>query len=106
LARPETGGGIFGRTARFRAVETALSRASSAKPRKVKDYSGGARKPDLRRTAWWCWQDSKGIAGDDEDATNWNLVAEAVLIGPVSVRIFPGPTGKRTGNFVKNDPRD
>jgi hypothetical protein len=33
-------------------------RSPAAKPRKVKDYSGGARKPELRRIAWWSWQDS------------------------------------------------
>jgi amidase len=27
--------------------------AAAAKPRKVKDYSDGARKPELCRTAWW-----------------------------------------------------
>jgi hypothetical protein len=30
----------------------------AAKPRKVKDYSERVRKPELRRTAWWSWQDS------------------------------------------------
>jgi hypothetical protein len=30
----------------------------SPKPREVKDYSGGAGKPDLRGTAWWGRQDS------------------------------------------------
>jgi hypothetical protein len=29
--------------------------AASAKPRKVKDDSDGARKPNLYRTAWWGW---------------------------------------------------
>jgi hypothetical protein len=47
-------GGIFGVTGRFRAAETTLSPASPmAKPRKVKDYSDGARQAELRRTAWW-----------------------------------------------------
>jgi tripartite-type tricarboxylate transporter receptor subunit TctC len=27
----------------------------AARPRKVKDYSDGARKPDLCGTAWWGW---------------------------------------------------
>jgi hypothetical protein len=30
----------------------------AAKPRKVKDYSDRAEKPELRGTAWWGWQDS------------------------------------------------
>jgi transposase len=34
----------------WRHPETALSAAS-----KIKDYSDGARKPELRRTAWWSW---------------------------------------------------
>jgi DNA replication protein DnaC len=29
--------------------------SAAAKPRKVKDYSGAPRKPELRRTAWWSW---------------------------------------------------
>jgi hypothetical protein len=39
-------GGIFSDIGRFRATETVLA----AKPRNVKDYSGGAQKPQLRRT--------------------------------------------------------
>jgi hypothetical protein len=37
--------------------DRAIPRLAAAKPRKVKDYSDGARKPELRRTAWWGWQD-------------------------------------------------
>jgi hypothetical protein len=48
-------GGIFGVTGRFRAAETALSRVPTAKPRNVKDYTDGARKLELRRSAWWGW---------------------------------------------------
>jgi hypothetical protein len=60
-------GGIFGDASRFLATETVLSRVSGSKaaeaslapkPREDKDYSGGTAKPDLRRTAWWSWQDS------------------------------------------------
>ena len=38
----------------------------SAKPRNVKDYSSGARKPELRGTAWWSWQDSNQQANGYE----------------------------------------
>ena len=43
--------GIFWRHCRFRAAETTLSPSSVAKPWKVKDYSDGAGKPELRKTA-------------------------------------------------------
>jgi hypothetical protein len=33
--------------------DRAIPRLRAAKPRNVKDYSDGARKPELRRTAWW-----------------------------------------------------
>jgi uncharacterized Zn finger protein len=52
-------GGFFGVTGRFPAAEAALSRVSGGKaaPRlrrqSTKDYSKVARKPELRRTAWW-----------------------------------------------------
>jgi hypothetical protein len=36
----------------------------AAKPPKVKDYSDDARKPELRRTAWWSWQDSNQHPND------------------------------------------
>jgi hypothetical protein len=51
-------GGIFRDTVRFRAAETALSRVSASKAAEVKGYSDRSRKPELRRTAWWSWQDS------------------------------------------------
>jgi hypothetical protein len=38
----------------------------TAKPRKVKDYSDRAGKANLRRTAWWSWQDSNRRASDYE----------------------------------------
>jgi hypothetical protein len=37
-----------------------------AKPRKVKDYSDGARKPELRGSAWWSSQDSNQQTNDYE----------------------------------------
>jgi hypothetical protein len=49
----------FLRHGRFRATETVLSSVvGAAKPRKVKDYSDGARKPELRGTGWWAHKDS------------------------------------------------
>jgi hypothetical protein len=45
--------GIFGVAGPSRATSTVLSRVLAAKPRKVKGYSAGRRKPEWRRTAWW-----------------------------------------------------
>jgi hypothetical protein len=36
----------------------------AAKPRKAKDYSDGPMKRELRRTAWWSWQDSNRQPSD------------------------------------------
>jgi hypothetical protein len=57
------GAGFFGDIDRFRATETAFSRVSAGKPRKVKVYSGDARKPGSRRTAWWRPQSPGGGLG-------------------------------------------
>jgi hypothetical protein len=48
---------------RHRSLEDELSEAKSPQ---VKDYSDGARKPELRRTAWWSWQDSNPQANGYE----------------------------------------
>jgi hypothetical protein len=47
-------GGLFRHTTGVRATEPRYPTSAPAKPRKVKDYSEHARKPELRRTAWWC----------------------------------------------------
>jgi hypothetical protein len=36
-----------------------LSRGSGGKAAESKRLSDGARKPELRTTAWWSWEDSK-----------------------------------------------
>jgi exodeoxyribonuclease III len=55
LAGPETGP-AFSATAADSAKQRPGCLASmAANPREVKDYSDGARKPSLRRTAWWGW---------------------------------------------------
>jgi hypothetical protein len=64
LARPETGGGILATLADSGRQRPRDPGSPAAKPRKVKDYCDGARKPELRRTAWWSWQDSNRRASD------------------------------------------
>jgi len=55
----------FWTTAAYFARQRLISLASpKAKARKAKDYSTGRRKPDLRRTAWWSWQDSNRQPSD------------------------------------------
>jgi hypothetical protein len=56
LARPETGAPILAKTADFGRQRPRSPASPPAKPRKVKDYSDGARKPKLRRSAWWRMQ--------------------------------------------------
>jgi hypothetical protein len=63
LARSETGPAFLTINGEFRVTETGLSGVSRSKPREVKDISTRAKKPDLRRTAWWGWQDSKSRGG-------------------------------------------
>jgi hypothetical protein len=66
LARSETGPG-FSVPTLCSALQRLASLASPPrKPRKVNDYSHGHRKPDLRRTAWWSWQDSNPQANGYE----------------------------------------
>jgi hypothetical protein len=52
-------GGDFRATAAYSGRQRLGSVATRPpKPRKVKDYSAGARNPELRRNAWWARQDS------------------------------------------------
>jgi hypothetical protein len=60
LARPETGAAFLPTLADSGRQRPRHSASPAAKPRKVKDYSDGAWKPEWRRTAWWGWQDSNG----------------------------------------------
>jgi hypothetical protein len=55
LVRPETGATFSSAPADSRRQRPCYPACPGAKPRKVKDYSGGARKAELRRTAWWDW---------------------------------------------------
>jgi hypothetical protein len=64
LARPETGAAFLATLADSGRQRPRDPGSPAAKPRKVKDYSDGARKPQLRRTAWWSWQDSKQPPSD------------------------------------------
>jgi hypothetical protein len=75
--------GVFGDTRRFRVTETAPSRIPGGK-------AAESQRLFRRRRETAMAQDC--------------VVAEAVLIGPVSV-FFSLLTGKRTGNFVKIDPQ-
>jgi hypothetical protein len=58
LARPETGPRFLPTTVYFARQRLGSLAFPSPKPREVKDYSPGAWKPDLRRSAWWARQDS------------------------------------------------
>jgi hypothetical protein len=58
LARPETGRTFLATLADSGGQRPRYPASPAAKPRKVKDYSDGARKPGLRRTAWWAHKDS------------------------------------------------
>jgi hypothetical protein len=51
-------GGILARPADSGRQRPRRPASPAAKPRNVKDYSDGARKPELRRTAWWWMQSS------------------------------------------------
>src|SRR5271154_6475241 len=53
LARPETAPAFLEATAYFARQRLAGLASPAPKPREVKDYSYGARKPHLCRTAWW-----------------------------------------------------
>jgi hypothetical protein len=53
LARPETAAAFFAIRADSGRQRSRRSGSPAAKPRKVKDYSHGARKPASHRTAWW-----------------------------------------------------
>jgi hypothetical protein len=64
LARPETRAAFWATPADSRRQRPRGSASPAAKPRKVKDYSQRPRKPELRRTAWWGWQDSNRRASD------------------------------------------
>jgi hypothetical protein len=55
LARPELGAAFLATPAVSGRQRGRSPASAPAKPRKVKDYSDSARKPELRRTAWWSW---------------------------------------------------
>ena len=54
-SRPETGRAFLATTANFARQRLVSLAFPSPKPGELKDYSAGARKPDLRGTAWWGW---------------------------------------------------
>jgi hypothetical protein len=58
-AKPETGVAFLASLADSGRQRPRYLASSATKPRNVKDYFDGARKRELRRTAWWSWQDSK-----------------------------------------------
>jgi hypothetical protein len=68
----------------------------AAKPRKVKDYS----EQDLRRTAWWSWQDSNqptsNYAGLGRGAASVRETQHLMLTPPRDRRVEEA--GKVTGN--------
>jgi hypothetical protein len=64
LARPETGAAFFVTPSDSGRQRPRHAASPTAKPRKIKDYSDDARKPELRRTAWWSWEDSNQQPND------------------------------------------
>jgi hypothetical protein len=64
LARAETVRAILATLADSGRQRPRYPAPLAAKPRKVKDYSDRAGKPELRRTAWWSWQDSNQQTND------------------------------------------
>jgi hypothetical protein len=84
LVRPETGAAFSAVPADSRRQRPRYFAFPAAKPRKVKDFSGGAGKPELRRTAWWRRQ-----SHSDQSPLAFSLL-----------------TGKRTGNLAKIDLKD
>jgi hypothetical protein len=59
LARPETGAAFLAAPVDSGRQRPRHPASPAAKPRKVKGYSDGARKAELRRSAWWFWQSSR-----------------------------------------------
>jgi hypothetical protein len=55
LAKPETGTAFLAAPVDSGRQRPRYPASPAAKPRKVKDYSDGARKPEMCRTAWWGW---------------------------------------------------
>jgi len=88
LARPETGLGFSGTTAYFGSTETACPASPSPKPREVKDNSTGARKPDLRGTAWWRTH-STATGLHPEFPDNREINREFFDFGPFSAILIP-----------------
>jgi hypothetical protein len=70
LARTETGPRFLPTMDYFARQRRGSVAFPSPKPREVKDISGCARKPDLRRTAWWGWQDSNRRPNGYEPQSN------------------------------------
>jgi hypothetical protein len=66
LARPETGAAFLATPPDSARQRPRYPASPPAKPRKVKDYSDSARKAELRRTAWWSWEDSNQQPDDYE----------------------------------------
>jgi hypothetical protein len=55
LPREETGAAFLATPTVSRLQRPCCPAFAAAKPRKVKDFSDSARKPELRGTAWWGW---------------------------------------------------
>jgi hypothetical protein len=61
--RPETGAAFLASLADSGRQRPGYPASPAAKPRRVKDFSAGARKPELRRSAWWSPEDSNCVPG-------------------------------------------
>jgi hypothetical protein len=68
----------------------------AAKPRKVKDYFSGARKPDLRRTAWW-WRHSAATGLQPEFPDNRENNREFLKFAPFWAILAPNRRASSDG---------
>jgi hypothetical protein len=92
LARPETGRAFLATPADSGGQRPHRPASPAAKPRKVKDYSDGAMKPELRRTGWWARQvvGFEPMSGQRSivSVTNWapNFRASDAGMGSENIR--------------------
>ncbi len=98
MAGPETGPGFLAKTAYLARQRLTFPLRPAPKPRKVKDYSPGARKPDSRRTAWWSWQDSN-LQPNGYELALWSdhlpLDVHRRIIAALVVGVAPAIAGGR-----------
>jgi hypothetical protein len=81
-SRPETARALLATLADSGRQRPRYLVSLAAKPRNVKDNSERARKSELRRTAWWSWQDSNSRPSG-YDAVRSRLAAQLTTAMPM-----------------------